>query len=183
MSHFFAKLPVRWDMVGTRGGVATQEFLAAARGLVGIFDAMGALSLLPVKADMQRNIDRMAATAASGTLEQFAATEQAAGRTRGDCALVSYVWLVRALEFIARAFQRWTDHPADELKTAFAAAYPETLQRHHGWMQRAAFSVAMAGVPTSAYLLTRLGHPPQADMAAYFSALAAVLRVVPKVNQ
>jgi len=179
MSHFFAKLPVRWDMLVAP--VRAHDFLAAAQGLVGIFDVMGALTLLPVKADMQQNIERMRPAAGSGTLAQFIDTEKAAGRTRGDCPLTSYVWLVRALEFVARAFQRWAERPAGELKMAFTDAYPATLRVHHTWMQRTAFSIAMGGVPTSAYLLQRLGHPPQADMAAYFSALTAVLRVIPKI--
>ena len=182
MPHFFDQAAVHWRAVPTQD-VPVVPFLAAARALTGIFDALGSLTLLPVKNDLLKNITTLetahTVSPLCRTVRQLLLAERTAGRTHGECAITSYLWLVRSLEFIGAAFQRLSEHPTEELKTSFADAYKTTLYKHHTWIQYGAFQVALAGVPTRAHLLVRLGHPPPAALAEYFTALRAVTATLP----
>ena len=182
MPHFFDQTAVHWRAVPTQD-VPVAPFLAAARALTGIFDALGSLTLLPVKNDLLKNITTLETARIQAplcrTVRQLLLAERTAGRTHGECAITSYIWLVRGLEFIGTTFQRWSEHPTEELKTSFAEAYKTTLYKHHTWLQYGAFQGALAGVPTRAHLLVRLGNPPAVAMSEYFTALRAVTAALP----
>lgn len=181
MPHFFDKVPA-WTSVPVVD-VPVVPFLDAARGLTQIFDVFGSLALVPVKNDMLKNINMLQAAHVQApmcrTVRQLLAAERTAGRTQGECAVTSYVWLVRSLEFIGTAFQRTLTNPTEELKVAFSEAYKTTLSKHHTWLQYGAFQMAMAGVPLRAHFHTRLGNPPPEAMSAYFTALQAVTKALP----
>lgn len=181
MPHFFERVP-GWSSVPV-SDVPVVPFLDAARGLTEIFDVLGSLALLPVKNDLLKNINMLQAAHVQApmcrTVRQLLVAERTAGRTRGDCAVTSYLWLVRGLEFIGAAFQRTVVNPAEELKTSFAEAYKTTLSKHHTWVQYGAFQMALTGVPQRAHFQTRLGNPPPTAMAEYFSALQAVTKALP----
>ena len=182
MPHFFDQVSTSWCTVPVLD-VPVVPFLDAAQALTGIFDALGSLTLLPVKNDLLKNIKILQAAHTQAplcrTVRQLLLAERTAGRTHGECALTSYLWLVRSLEFIGTAFLRWSEHPTEELKTCFGEAYKSTLYKHHSWIQYGAFQMALAGVPTRAHLLVRLGHPPAAALAEYFTALRAVTAALP----
>ena len=182
MTHFFDKVPA-WTSVPVVD-VPVALFLRAARGLTQIFDVLGSLALIPVKNDMLKNINMLHAAHVRApkchTVRQLLDAERAAGRTHGECAMTSYVWLVRGLEFIGTAFQRTLTNTKEELKVAFSEAYQTTLSKHHTWLQYAAFQMAMSGVPLRAHFYTRLGNPPPEAMSAYFTALQAVTKALPR---
>jgi len=181
MPNFFDKVPA-WTSVPV-SDVPVTPFLEASRGLTEIFDVLGSLTLLPVKNDLLKNINMIQAAHVQApmcrTVRQLLVAERTAGRTHGECAVTSYLWLVRSLEFIGTAFQRTLTHPAEELKTSFAEAYKTTLYKHHTWIQYGAFQMALAGVPPRAHFQTRLGNPPPAVVAAYFTALQSVTKALP----
>lgn len=180
-THFFEKVP-GWSSVPLQD-VPVVPFLEAARGLTQIFDVLGSLSLIPVKNDMLKNINALQTAHIQApmcrTVRQLLVAERTSGRIRGECAVTSYLWLVRGLEFIGATFQRMVSHPTEELKTSFAEAYKTTLYKHHTWIQYGAFQVALAGVPPRAHFQTRLGNPPPSAMSEYFSALQAVTKALP----
>lgn len=182
MPHFFDQVSVHWRAVPTQD-VPVVPFLDAARALTGIFDVLGSLTLLPIKNDLLKNITTLQTAHTQApmcrTVRQLLLAERTAGRTHGECAITSYIWLVRGLVFIGATFQRWAERPAEELKTSFAEAYNVTLYKHHTWLQYGAFQVVLAGVPTRAHLLVRLGNPPAAAVADYFTALRAVTDALP----
>lgn len=181
MPHFFEKVPA-WASVPT-SDVPVVPFLQAARGLTEIFDVLGSLTLLPVKNDLLKNITTLEKAHLQAptcrTVSQLLLAERTAGRAHGECAVTSYVWLVRGLEFISATFQRYAAHPTMELKVAFSEAYKTTLSKHHTWIQYGAFQMALAGIPTRAHFQTRLGNPPPAAVEAYFTALQTLTKALP----
>jgi hypothetical protein len=107
------------------------------------------------------------------------AAERAAGRAVvGDCAVTSYIWLKRALEFVAETFNQWMT-TTNEFKVCFSTAYASTLSKHHTGMQRRAFSMALIQIPTRAYLYARFGSPPTEEYTAYFKDLQTVTSALP----
>lgn len=182
---FFTKA-VPWSTVpvlSANTDVSTAPFLQAAESFVRIFDAIGSVALLPVRSDLSKNVETLkkahaAAPEATATLATLAARERSAGRIHGDCALTSLVWLGRGLRFMCEAFIRFSGHPKKELKQAFSEVYPTTLGPHHGWFQRLAFQTALAGAPTRAYFLQRLGSPSPDQLADYFQGLSKVSEII-----
>jgi hypothetical protein len=165
--------------------VPVAPFLDAALYLTRIFDAFGSLALLPVKNDLLKNITTLREASQKAplcrTMSQLLVNEKMAGRTTGECAITSYIWLVRGLELISATFMRWVDVPSEELKTCFNVAYGQTLYKHHTWVQYGAFQMALMSIPTSAYFFTRLGNPPPYAIVEYFSAMKQVLSLLPSV--
>lgn len=184
-TSFFDEAPAAHWRAVPLPTVPVRPFLAAATHLARLFDRMGSISLLPVKNDWTKNItmleQALAKHPASETLQQVLDAERAAGRVTGECAITSYRWLVRGMELIAATFTRWTDFPSEELSVCFTKAYAVTLYKHHTWWQYAAFQLALRGIPTRAYFMARMGHPSEASMLEYFSALHQVLSLLPTV--
>jgi hypothetical protein len=183
--HFFAQVP-SWTTVPSALPLA--PFLAAAEGLARIFDAIGALSLAPVKADFLKNVQRLRRAGEelhrdfpldTLTLHNVLEHEKAAGRTRGECALVSYFWLYHSFRMIDAAFTRWST-TTEELRACFEKAYHTTLYPLHTWLQYGAFKLAMAGIPTRAYLMSRLRNPPAEVVQSYFHELHRVVASLPE---
>jgi Glycolipid transfer protein (GLTP) len=173
---------VAWGTVPVHP-VSTEAFLAAAESFVRLFDAIGSVALLPVRADLAKNVRALqlahaAAPNETRTLEALVEHERAAGRTHGECALTSLLWLHRGLQFTAKAFQRLATGPM-EVSKAFSDAYPLTLKPHHTFFQRMAFHTVITTAPTRAYVFQRLGHPSADVLHAYFSELSKVVEAIP----
>lgn len=185
MPHFFDEQPkYHWREVSLPD-VPITSFLDAAEYLSRIFDALGSLTLLPVKNDLLKNVTSLRKASQEAplcrTISELLAHEKMAGRTSGECATTSYIWLVRGLELISAAFTRWVNVPNEELRQCFSYAYGTTLYKHHTWLQYGAFQMALTGIPTRAYFITRLGNPPPHALVEYFSAMKQVLSMLPTV--
>jgi hypothetical protein len=58
------------------------------------------------------------------------------------------LWLKRALEFTSLALRLNIQNAAEELSASFSKAYSTTLSKHHSFMIRPVFSLAMSACPS-----------------------------------
>ena len=171
---FLSRVHTRWQDVAPT--MSTAVFLATAKDLLHIFDVMGSITLSPMKADMQHNIDVMEtkykeSPQTTGTLGNFLAALQ-----KNDTVWLSMLWLWRALEFIAAVFKIFLNSSKD-MFSAFQEAYNATLYHHHTFFQRMAAKVALVSVPTRLYLTPRLGNLK--EVAVYFDGMDKIVQTMP----
>ncbi|XP_015605495.1 glycolipid transfer protein [Cephus cinctus] len=155
------------------GKIATEEFLAAAQGIVRMVDKFGKL-FAPVKYDMQGNIDKINTKYNSNrqqhlTLQDLILLEKAGGRDL--IATDALLWLRRGLYMIQLFFEEIIeDHKAgrrtEDLGAFLKKAYKEALEPFHGWMAQQLFNLIARMVPTKTALLQAManGKPGQEDI-------------------
>ena len=84
------------------------------------------------------------------------------------------------LEFTAQAL-RTNVESADELSTSFTAAYGATLRRHHNFLVKGVFAVAMKACPYRADFYAKLGGDAArvaAELRAWLGALERIVAVL-----
>ncbi|CAN8003094.1 unnamed protein product [Ixodes hexagonus] len=170
----------------------TEQFLDCCRAVLPVFDVLGSAAFAPVKTDIQGNIGKLHARWQTdpgrlGRLLTLVRQELDAG-TMADAgsATDALLWLKRALAFVAAFLERLGAGDADLAECA-GAAYSRTLKRHHGWVVRSVFAVALRALPeTDAFVQALAPSPEDArhpgyrrrlweDCNAYVAALRAVL--------
>ncbi|CCJ30768.1 unnamed protein product [Pneumocystis jirovecii] len=57
------------------------------------------------------------------------------------------LWLIRSFAFTSCALHRSMENEKEELSTSFSKAYDETLKKHHSFLVRPIFSMAMKNCP------------------------------------
>ncbi|KAF3942263.1 hypothetical protein ABW19_dt0203326 [Dactylella cylindrospora] len=143
----------------TSDGVNTTEFLTASESLVTLFDLLGAAAFGPVKSDMNGNIKKIRdrqneALAVSTTLQQLVLAERA---EKKKTATEGLLWLLRGLDFTAKALRHNVDNPTEELTTSFNHSYEGTLKKHHNFIVKGIFSVALKATPYRSDFMVKLG--------------------------
>lgn len=68
------------------------------------------------------------------------------------------LWLKRGLEFTCLALRTNLDTPGEELSVSFTKAYGTTLSKHHSFMVRPIFSLAMNACPSRVSFYESLAH-------------------------
>ncbi|KAF8629861.1 hypothetical protein AX15_003222 [Amanita polypyramis BW_CC] len=139
----FADVPV------TDTSIDTVAFLEASKGLVGMFDLLGSAAFSVVQADLKGNITKVkarydAAPAQSASLQELVINEQG---EKKRTATEGLMWLLRGLSFTCKALQHAQANKASELSTGFTKAYDETLKKHHNFVVKGIFSVAVKACP------------------------------------
>ena len=139
----------------TAGGLDTVAFLNAAEVLVVllgnenlIVDSLGA-AFSPVKSDISGNISKLRKKFAKNpdaykTLQMIVIAEKQEKDKEGTDALL---WLKRALQFTFLALKN-NRASTEELSVSFSQAYKETLSKHHSFMVKPIFSLAMNACPS-----------------------------------
>ncbi|KAI9819331.1 MAG: hypothetical protein M1832_004036 [Thelocarpon impressellum] len=145
--------------------IETSAFLEAAEALTTLFDVLGSVAFTPVKTDMLGNIKKvrerlLAAPADSENLQALVLNEL---KTKKHVATEGLLWLVRGLDFTARALRQNTATASEELSTSFRAAYSSTLKQHHSFMVKPIFSAAMSATPYRADFYNKLGSREAQD--------------------
>ncbi|ORY86270.1 glycolipid transfer protein domain-containing protein [Protomyces lactucae-debilis] len=182
MSTWFDQQKRQWPEVPiTEQGVSTTEFLEAATALVKLFDLLGSSAFAIVQNDMTGNINKIKARQQShpaqcASLEQLVkgeVTEKKRTATEG------LLWLLRGLAFTALALRRSLDNPSEELAVSFTQAYGDTLKKHHSFVVKPLFTLAMKACPYRKDFYAKLGAD-QAKVTSQLEANTAALQKIVK---
>jgi len=114
-----------------------------------------------VQSDINGNIkklrERYQATGdKSRTIELLVANEAS---EKKRTATEGLLWLNRGLKFTYAGLQRSYDKPDEQLSASFTKAYEQTLSKHHSFLVRPVFGLAMKSCPYRVDLLKSLGEP------------------------
>ncbi|QSS58908.1 HET-C2 protein [Histoplasma capsulatum] len=171
----FDAVPVADD-----NAISTSEFLEAAESLTTLFDLLGSVAFTPVKNDLLGNIKKirdrqLAAPAESETLQALVLNEI---KAKKNTASVGFLWLVRGLDFTAKALRHNISFPNDELSTSFRAAYGDTLKPHHNFLVKPIFVAAMGATPYRKDFYAKLGNDTAKCQAALELSTASLEKIV-----
>mmetsp|Transcript_1216 Transcript_1216/g.4965 ORF Transcript_1216/g.4965 Transcript_1216/m.4965 type:complete len:207 (+) Transcript_1216:243-863(+) len=134
-------------------GLLTEPFLDCCRAFIPVVEKLGT-GCYPVKADMNGNIERLAARFAEDQAEykhlfnivkkeiESGKQEDNAGCTKG------LLWLKRAMDFVLHTLAALEKNAETSLVEAAGAAYKEVLEPFHGWVTYGAFQVALKILPS-----------------------------------
>ncbi|EGD77057.1 hypothetical protein PTSG_07397 [Salpingoeca rosetta] len=157
------------------GAVDTRTFLDAAREMLPLIAQLGT-TMTPVKSDILGNIKKLERAyeqdpQGRATLDLLIQHEIDAGTTTAkDAATDALLWLRRALEFIEH-FLLMVSEGEDNLAKAAGHAYEISLRKHHNWMIRQVFGLAMRSLPEYRTFMDFLGSAEDEqklrDMQAY----------------
>ncbi|KAH6568173.1 hypothetical protein BASA62_005640 [Batrachochytrium salamandrivorans] len=186
MATFFDTLSSSYTTIvvaSSDNGIPTVQFLDSTNSLTKLFDTLGA-AFSVVSSDMHGNITKIRTrfdqnVARSGTLQELVNAERADNSGKAADALL---WLKRGLEFTAMGLRRNLDNPSEELSTSFNKAYEGTLSRHHNFMIRGVFSLAMKACPSRVDFYAKLSGSDPAKMkeqlVAWLSALETQVSII-----
>ncbi|KAN0066433.1 hypothetical protein ACQY0O_000527 [Thecaphora frezii] len=183
MSTYFDTVKKSYADVPTEGGVDTSSFLEATEGLVKLFDLLGNSAFSVVQNDMNGNIKKirdrlLAAPAKSSTLQ--ALVENESGEKKRT-ATEGLLWLLRGLDFTAKALRRSVSDPSEELSASFTKAYEDSLKKYHSFVIRPVFSLAMKACPYRKDFFAKLGSPPEKvdeELRKWLDALEKVVKTM-----
>ncbi|KAI8921878.1 hypothetical protein PhCBS80983_g01672 [Powellomyces hirtus] len=169
--------------VGANDYIEVQPFLEATESLTKLFDSMGT-AFSPVKSDLLGNITKLRTRynenpEKNKTLQELVITERAEGK---KTATEGLLWLKRGLEFTAKGLRRNLDDKNEELTVSFNKAYEATLSKHHSFMVRPVFALAMKACPYRKDFYARLGSDQNKTYAEMEQWLAALEKIVNKLN-
>ncbi|KAF3904936.1 hypothetical protein ABW20_dc0109553 [Dactylellina cionopaga] len=187
---WFDKLDVSFESVPTEP-VDTAKFLGASKSLVTLFDLLGATAFGAVKSDMTGNITKIEARVAeapekSTNLQQLV-TEEWAEKQKKATATEGLLWLLRGLDFTAKAIRHNVSNPTEELATSFQHSYDGTLKKHHNFVVKGIFSVALKATPYRKDFYIKLGAEDEAgrtkvdnQLQGWLKGLEAVVETTQK---
>ncbi|KAF8241817.1 glycolipid transfer protein [Wilcoxina mikolae CBS 423.85] len=171
----FKDVPINGDKI------STSEYLEAAESTVALFDLLGNKAFVPVQKDMTGNIKKirdrqLAHPDQSVTVQDLVNNELAGGAKTASEGLL---WLVRAQDFTSQALSTNINSPQqEELTQSFTTSYDATLKKHHNFVVKGIFAVAMKACPYRADFYKKLGDD-QAQVAAQLKEwLAALEKIV-----
>ncbi|KAJ1917301.1 hypothetical protein IWQ60_001791 [Tieghemiomyces parasiticus] len=182
---YFDTLPQSFADVAIRDdGVETVKFLAAAEGLVDLFDAINPLAFKPVKSDMTGNITKVRTKyatdpAAFDTLQKIVLSE---ANQKDKTATQGLLWLKRGLEFTAKALRRNLNDAKEELAVSFTEAYGQTLRAFHSMFVRPVFALAMKACPYRKDFYANLGDDQAQVQVLLGEWLAGLEKIIDNLN-
>ncbi|KAI8390832.1 glycolipid transfer protein domain-containing protein [Radiomyces spectabilis] len=181
---YFQTVTRSYTKVDTSKGIDTTQFLEATEGVVKLFDAFGSAAFSVVQNDMNGNIKKirerfLSNPTANDTLENLTATE---APEKKRVATEGLLWLTRGLDFTARALRRNIDNPAEELNISFTKSYEETLKKHHSFVVRPVFTLAMKACPYRKDFYEKIGVATDADKKEMEEWLCALEKIITTIN-
>ncbi|KOS16091.1 het-c2 protein [Malassezia pachydermatis] len=189
MTTYFDTLRTPYQKVSISDeGVSTSDFIDATEGVVKLFDLLGSSAFAVVQNDMNGNIkkirDRLLATGPdlSGTLELLVKNEGQPGDKKRT-ATEGLMWLLRGLDFTAKALHRSLDNPTEELSASFTAAYENSLRKYHSIVVRPLFSLAMKACPYRKDFYAKLGPSEEKVRPQLSEWLEALEKIVARMHQ
>ncbi|KAK0532445.1 hypothetical protein OC834_002603 [Tilletia horrida] len=187
MTTYFDTVSRSYADVSTSPGINTSEFLQATEGLVKLFDLLGNAAFSVVQNDLNGNIKKvrarlLATPEVSSTLQDLVHHEGKPGDKKRP-ATEGLMWLLRGLDFTARALRSSISNANEELSASFTSAYQNTLSKHHSFLIRPVFAVAMKACPYRADFYLKLGSPTdrvEAELEKWLAALENIVAVMTK---
>lgn len=149
MTHSF--VGVKLIRVNDEMEIPTDHFLLASGDFLPILDKLGSKAFSPVKMDINGNIRKIRLKYETNveqfpTLQSIIRSEQKANTTNvPNSATDAIMWLKRGLSFVHRFLQNVVDGETN-LTEALQNAYTTTLAKHHGWVVRGVFALAVKGI-------------------------------------
>ncbi|KAI0462223.1 hypothetical protein LJB42_004311 [Komagataella kurtzmanii] len=183
MSTFFDGMKKSFkDVPLVDGKIATDEFLQASESLIKLFDLLGSSAFAVVQNDMQGNVDKirkklLESPVNAATLQDLVLDEKDAS-IKGKSATQGLLWLSRGLQFTAAAMRETVDNPDYELTKAFTNAYGKTLSKHHSFVIKPIFKLAMKACPYRADFFKKLGDDQEKVTAQLLEWLASLENIV-----
>ncbi|KAF8129333.1 het-c2 protein [Boletus edulis] len=152
----FADVPI------TDQGIDTLAFLEASEGVVRLFKLLENPAFAPVVKDLNGNITKvrtryLSNPTQSSTLELLTLNEQS---EKKNTATEGMMWLFRGLSFTHQALHTAQSDPKIELSKAFEKGYSDSLGKHHNFIVRGVFSLAMTACPKRNDFYTKLAADP-----------------------
>lgn len=171
--------------IDANGGINTEKFLEATESMIKLFDVLNGTAFSPVKSDMTGNVNKIRTRylenpAQNVTLQSLVQNEKSAKK---QTATEGLLWLKRGLEFTSQALRRNVDNTTEELSTSFNKAYEVTLSKHHSFLIRPVFSLAMKACPHRQDFYTKLGADQslvQKHMSEWLTAFEKNVSIISK---
>ncbi|CAO3664440.1 unnamed protein product [Rhizopus stolonifer] len=182
---YFDTLSRSYVDVDTNKGVDTEQFLEATEGLVKLFDLLGSTAFSVVQSDMNGNIKKirerfLSNPTANNTLEELTNNEST---EKKRVATEGLLWLTRGLDFTAQALRRSLENPTEELNVSFTKSYEQTLKKHHSFVIRPVFALAMKACPYRKDFYEKISVLDEAgltQMRAWLEALEKIISIIQK---
>lgn len=151
MPPYFASIEHPFSAVPHADGTPAAAFLDACADIVPFFDLLSSKAFYAVKTDINGNIKKLRVKIGENpendTLQKMVEAEvEAKTTTAKNSATDALCWLKRALMFMKELLSAISKGERD-LKKAANDAYAETLKKHHGFMVKKVFGMAMMAVP------------------------------------
>ncbi|KAI8802661.1 glycolipid transfer protein domain-containing protein [Cladochytrium replicatum] len=151
-------------------GIDVVTFLESTEALIKMFDVLHPTAFAPVKSDMNGNVTK---------IRERLVVEEA--KEKKNTATVGLIWLNRGLTFTSQALRRNVNDPNEELKISFQKAYEVTLAKHHSFLVRPIFSLAMNACPYRKDFYAKLGSDQakvEAQMKEWLAALENCVAII-----
>ncbi|KAG6375755.1 glycolipid transfer protein domain-containing protein [Boletus reticuloceps] len=157
----FADVPI------TDQGIDTLAFLEASEGVVRLFKLLENPAFAPVVNDINGNITKvrtryLSNPTKSATLELLTLNEQS---EKKNTATEGMMWLFRGLSFTQQSLHTAQSDSKIELSKAFEKGYGDSLGKHHNFIVRGVFSLAMNACPKRNDFYTKLAADPDGGPA------------------
>jgi len=132
--------------------IPTEPFLNASGDFLPILDKLGSKAFQPVKMDISGNIAKIRTKYDTDThkftsLQAIILHEKSTNTTSvANSATDAIMWLKRGLTFV-KEFLKNVAQGEQDLTKALQDAYTSSLARHHGWVVRGVFHLAVKAAP------------------------------------
>jgi hypothetical protein len=126
--------------------ISPQAFLSASQVLLKILETLGS-AFSPVRSDIDGNLKKLTVRLDSHPSDSLLDLIQSEKSEKQKTATDALLWLKRALQFTSLALRTNIDS-SEELSVSFTKAYGQTLSKHHSFIIRPIFSMAMSACPT-----------------------------------
>ncbi|KAI9261680.1 glycolipid transfer protein domain-containing protein [Phascolomyces articulosus] len=181
---YFDTIKRSYTDVEIANGVDTTQFLEATEGVVNLFDKLGSSAFSVVQNDMNGNIKKirdklLSNPTANATLQGLMETE---APEKKRVATEGLLWLSRGLDFTAQALRRSIDNPTEELNVSFTKSYENTLKKHHSFVVRPVFGLAMKACPYRKDFYEKIGVLTDIAIETMKTWLAALENIINIIN-
>lgn len=148
-----------------------------------MFDLLGNSAFVIVQNDMKGNVkkiqDRFLSNPVQNeTLEELVKGEGEPGDKKRT-ATEGLMWLLRGLDFTAKALRRSVNDKNEELTTSFSKSYESSLKQFHNFVVKGAFALAMKACPYRQDFYAKLGSPPEKvdeELHKWLNALEKIVK-------
>merc|ERR1719383_152319 len=151
MKYSFESVQVTQDSK-SKSLIPTEPFLLASGDFLPILDKLGSKAFQPVKMDISGNISKIRTKYETDrekfpNLQAIILHEKSTNTTSvQNSATDAIMWLKRGLTFV-KEFLKNVTQGEEDLTRALQNAYTSSLARHHGWVVRGVFHLAVKAAP------------------------------------
>lgn len=152
MEHSFEGVNLERNTQNGLMEIPTESFLLASGDFLPILDKLGSKAFQPVKMDISGNISKIRIKfqtdeAKFSTLQSIVMFEKQNNTTNvSNSATDAIMWLKRGLTFV-KEFLKNVGEGETNLTKALQDAYMSSLAKHHGWVVRGVFHLALKAAP------------------------------------